>query len=127
MKKSILLLFILSISLFTISCSNDDNETNNTNTIVPKTLLVSTSVPNNTYVTVQIKDSNDNILETKKDSLHAHLIFNIDKGSKFTLTMSVPSQTFAGSYQLTEDYGNIILVQDSFTNHYNTFSATKNY
>lgn len=41
--------------------------------------------------------------------------------------MSVPSQTFAGSYQLTEDYGNIILVQDSFTNHYNTFSATKNY
>lgn len=127
MKKSILLLFILSISLFTISCSNDDNETTNTNTIVPKTLLVSTSVPNNTYVTVQIKDSNDNILETKKDSLHAHFIFNIDKGSKFTLTMSVPSQTFAGSYQLTEDYGNIILVQDSFTNHYNTFSATKSY
>lgn len=127
MKKSILLLFILSISLFTISCSNDDNEGANTNTIKPKTLLVSTSVPNNTYVTVDIKDSNDNILETRKDSLHANFIFIINKGSRFTLTMSVPNQTFAGSYQLSEEYGNIILHSDSFTNHYNTFSATKDY
>lgn len=126
MKKSILLLIILSISLFIISCSND-SETTNTDTIVPKTLLVTTSIPYNTYVTAQIKDSNNNVLETKKDSLHVNYIFNIDKGSKVTLTMSVPGQTFAGSYQLTEDYGNIILAQDSFSNRYDSYNTTISY
>jgi hypothetical protein len=127
MKKSIFLLSILPVLLLILSCSNDDNETTNTNTIEPKTLLVTTSIPYNTYVTVQIKDSNNNVLQTKKDSLHVNYIFNIDKGSKVTLTMSVPGQTFAGSYQLTEDYGNIILAQDSFSNRYDSYNTTISY
>ena len=126
MKKSILLLFMLSISLFTISCDSDDNDNDNTETIVPKTLLVQSNPEADSYV-LQIKDTNDNVLETRTVYNEYQMVWNINTGSKFTLTINVSGQTFAGSYRLTEEYGNIILVQDSFTNHYNSFSVTKNY
>ena len=124
MKKLFYLLSLVMIIAMT-SCSADDTARIG-GEVTPKTLLVQVSRPANSIV-LQIKDTNDNVLETKTVNNTNQIIWNITTGSKFTLTINVDSQTFGGNYQLSEDYGNIVLLSDSFTNHYNSFSTTREY
>lgn len=123
MKKLFYLLSLVMIITMT-SCSADDSA--RIGEVTPKTLLVQVSRPANSII-LEIKDVNGNVLETKSVSNTNQIIWNITTGSKFTLTINVDSQTFGGNYQLSEDYGNVVLLQDSFTNHYDSFSTTREY
>lgn len=124
MKKLFYLLSLVMIVTMT-SCSADDSARIG-GEITPKTLLVQVSRPANSII-LEIKDANNTVLETKSVTNTNQIIWNITTGSKFTLTINVDSQTFGGNYQLSEDYGNIVLLSDSFTNHYNSFSTTREY
>lgn len=124
MKKLFYLLSLVMIVTMT-SCSADDSARIG-GEVTPKTLLVQVSRPANSII-LEIKDVNGNVLETKSVSNTNQIIWNITTGSKFTLTINVDSQTFGGNYQLSEDYGNVVLLQDSFTNHYDSFSTTREY
>lgn len=124
MKKLFYLLSLVMIVTMT-SCSADDSA-RIVGEVTPKTLLVQVSRPANSII-LEIKDVNGNVLETKSVSNTNQIIWNITTGSKFTLTINVDSQTFGGNYQLSEDYGNVVLLQDSFTNHYDSFSTTREY
>ena len=123
MKKLFYLLSLVMIITMT-SCSADDSA--RIAEVTPKTLLVQVSRPANSII-LEIKDANNTVLETKTVTNTNQIIWNITTGSKFTLTINVDSQTFGGNYQLSEDYGNIVLLSDSFTNHYNSFSTTREY
>ena len=94
--------------------------------ITPKTLLVQVSKPANSII-LEIKDANNTVLETKSVNSTNQIIWNITTGSKFTLTINVNNQTFGGKYELSEYYGNNVLVSDTFTSYYNTFNTTKEY
>ena len=114
------------VVIITMTSCSADEDAQRIGDITPKSLLVQTSRVADTYV-LDIKDVNDNIIETKIVFNKVQHIFNINTGSKFTLTIHVDSQTFNGSYHLTEDYGNDVILEDSFTQHFNSFSVTREY
>jgi hypothetical protein len=125
MKKLIYLLSLVMI-ITMASCTTDNVEKTTNNTIVPKTLYVECSKIADT-IRLDIMNSSNQIIETQLVTHAVNRVFSVNKGSKFKLRFRVANQTFAGSYVLQEDYGNIIVLQDSFTSWYNSFTATKEY
>lgn len=124
MKKIIILIAVIAFLIIMGSCSTEDSARLSSD--VNKVLLVETNYPVD-MIRLNIKNTNDSILSTEVyENIRTH-VFNIDKGSKFELFIYEDDNTFNGKYRLTEDYGNILLLEDSFTNCFQVFHAIEEY
>jgi len=127
MKKLIYLLsLVMIITMASCTADTESARIDDTTTSNPKTLYVECNKVADT-IKLEILNSSNQVIETQIGLNTFNKLFTIDKGVKFNLRCRVINQHFGGKYIMYKDYGNTIVLQDSYTSWYNLFEASREY
>ena len=97
MKK--LLLLLITVSLFTVSCSKEENQTR---TIEQSYTLQLNSNEDLSSITIQVKDRYANILETKTVTFKESCNYSTNQGEQLDIIIG-DEDSFSGNYTITNN------------------------